>query len=104
MDYTLSVAEAAREMGVGPKFVLNLIEAGAIPAVKFGSGYRLRKADVTKYIDLHIAIQTTRRLEQTKLKAKNETGQPGTPTPVHEPAIHTKRGRKRNPIPTIPAC
>ena len=95
-SYTVNVAQAAAEMGTGVDAVLELIEAGTLPAAKLGKGYVIRKTDVVKHIDLVIAKQTSLRID--KHKAKN----PIKPVMQEQEPVASKRGRQRKPIPALP--
>ena len=44
----LTTAQAAAELGVSPSRVLKLIEAGRLPAQKFGHAYLIQKKDLAK--------------------------------------------------------
>lgn len=80
--YTMSVKQAADQLGMGVKGVLALIESGELPAAKLGMGYILRCQDVYKHIDKKIAQQTSQRLNEGQV-------------------LQAKRGRKRNSIPVL---
>lgn len=82
MEYTFNAAQAAQEMGVCTKEVLELIKEGKLPAAQIGKGFIIRKSDVFKRIDQAIALETAMR------QRKPENQEP-------------KRGRKRNALPII---
>lgn len=81
-QYTMSVKQAAMEMGMGVKGVLALISSGELPAAKLGAGFIVRCSDVQKYIDKKIAAQTNQRIHTSQV-------------------TQAKRGRKRNNIPLL---
>lgn len=81
-SYTMSVKQAADEMGMGTKGVLALIDSGELPAARLGAGYIIRRTDVQKLIDKKISLQTSKRIHQIQVD-------------------QTKKGRKRNPLPVL---
>ncbi|MGI8774975.1 MAG: helix-turn-helix domain-containing protein [Actinomycetota bacterium] len=47
----LTVAEVARQLRVSNMTVYRLVRSGQLPAVRVGRGYRLREADVLRYLE-----------------------------------------------------
>ena len=82
MEYTFNVTQAAQEMGVCTKEVLELIKDAKLPAAQLGKGFVIRKTDVFKRIDQAIALETA-------MRQRNPQSQEG------------KRGRRRNSIPAL---
>ena len=46
----VTVAEVARQLRVSNMTVYRLINSGELPAVRIGKSYRLREADVDRYL------------------------------------------------------
>ena len=57
----LSVAEAARELGVSPARVRKLIADGALPASKAGRAWVLREEDVMDRLSAHVRAGRPKR-------------------------------------------
>lgn len=53
-------AEVADHLGVSARTVQREIEAGALPAYKFGSHYRVHGSDLAAYIDAARTVAVTR--------------------------------------------
>ena len=51
MSRFLTVAEVARHLRVSNMTVYRLVNSGQLPAVRIGRGYRIRQADVRKYLE-----------------------------------------------------
>ncbi len=68
---TLSVPEAADVLKVHPKTVLELINAGAIPAAKIGRAFVMLTSDVLIYVKDQATRQTAERIG---IKAKSLQG------------------------------
>ncbi|MFU8840028.1 MAG: helix-turn-helix domain-containing protein [Nitriliruptoraceae bacterium] len=47
----LTVAEVADVLRVSNMTVYRLIKAGDLPAIRVGKNYRIREADLTRYLD-----------------------------------------------------
>jgi excisionase family DNA binding protein len=56
----LTVAEVAAAMRVSNMTVYRLIKNGDLPAVRVGKNYRIREADVARYLStrsVHVAVE-----------------------------------------------
>lgn len=47
----LTVAEVARRLRVSNMTVYRIVQAGELPAVRVGRGYRIREDDLLRYLD-----------------------------------------------------
>jgi excisionase family DNA binding protein len=47
----MSSQEAARRLGITPRTLYRFVDEGALPAYKMGRVFRLKKADVDRFID-----------------------------------------------------
>jgi excisionase family DNA binding protein len=61
---TVDIHGAAEMMKVHPKTVLDLINAGVLPAGRVGRAYVLRTQDVLKHIERVIIDQTAARMRR----------------------------------------
>lgn len=59
---TLSVPQAAEVLKVHPKTVLDMINAGQLPAAKIGRAYVMMEKDVLDHIENQIIMQTAQRM------------------------------------------
>lgn len=50
LDYLLTTADVAKLFGCNQSFVKDLIEAGALVALKFGRLHRIRKVSINKFL------------------------------------------------------
>lgn len=59
---TVNIHEAADMMNIHAKTVLDLINAGALPAAQIGRAYVLLYRDVMNYIEKEVIRQTAERM------------------------------------------
>lgn len=73
----LSVAEAARELGVSPARVRKLIADGALPASKAGRAWVLREEDVMDRLSAHVRAGRPKRANAAAGVASSEPAAAG---------------------------
>lgn len=67
----LGTAEAARYLGITTRTLYRLIDAGELPAFKFGRVIRLKQADVDSFIEASRVIPGTLEHLYPEARSKN---------------------------------
>jgi excisionase family DNA binding protein len=79
----LSVAEAAKRLGVSPRRVQQLVRAGRLPAEQFAGAYVIKESD--------LALVANRRPGRPSIKPANTSERPLTKLSVSNKRVRVKK-------------
>lgn len=66
-DGLLTVREVAEAMRVSTMTVYRMIKAGELPAIRVGKHFRIRRRDLTAYLDARMVGMPNTRMPNTRM-------------------------------------